>query len=332
MDIAKDQEGTEAIRARIGGSWRDAEDGAGGPRPVSRRASSLDRRFPPSRICDDALAAAHKAKDVMAAMPGYERAALLHRAADILATRTDDIGRAMALESGKALRDSLLETRAFGRHSSPVRRGSRAHPGRARPHGRERPRRRQDRDAHALSGRRGRGHHAVQRTRQSGLPQAGTGTRRGQQHRPQAFAEGAALRAQARRSVHRRRRPAGRGQYRLWRCHRTAARDRSPRRLRELHRLDPRREDHPQLGRHETRRPRARWRRTDFRASRCGPCRRRRSSAHAIPWRSQVRVAFPSRTSSCTSASTTPLSTRWRARWMPSALATRWTWRPRSAR
>jgi acyl-CoA reductase-like NAD-dependent aldehyde dehydrogenase len=61
--------------------------------------------------CDDALGAAEKARKVMAAMPGYERAALLRRAADIVSARADDIGRVMSLETGKALRDSLLEVR-----------------------------------------------------------------------------------------------------------------------------------------------------------------------------------------------------------------------------
>ena len=45
----------------------------------------------------------------MAAMPGYERAALLRRAADNVSARAGEIGRAMTLESGKAIRDSTGE-------------------------------------------------------------------------------------------------------------------------------------------------------------------------------------------------------------------------------
>ncbi len=107
MEIAKTE--VEAIRARIGDSWRDAEN-VQEVRDPYRGSIVAGSPISSKQDCEDALAAAHKAKDVMAAMPGYERAALLHRAADILATRTDDIGRAMALESGKALRDSILET------------------------------------------------------------------------------------------------------------------------------------------------------------------------------------------------------------------------------
>ena len=107
MEMARTE--AEAIRARIGDSWRDAEN-VQEVRDPYRGDAVAHSPISTKQDCDDALAAAHKAKDVMAAMPGYERAALLRRAADIMATRTNDIGRAMALESGKALRDSLVET------------------------------------------------------------------------------------------------------------------------------------------------------------------------------------------------------------------------------
>ena len=96
LDTAKGTAAAESIRARIGGSWRDAET-VQEVRDPYRGETVARSPISTKQDCDDALAAAHKAKDVMAAMPGYERAALLHRAADILATRTDDIGRAMAL-------------------------------------------------------------------------------------------------------------------------------------------------------------------------------------------------------------------------------------------
>jgi hypothetical protein len=108
LDTAKGTAAAESIRARIGGNWRDAETVQEVRNPY-RDETVARSPISTKEDCDDALAAAHDAKDVMSAMPGYERAALLHRAADILATRTDDIGRAMARESGKALRDSVLE-------------------------------------------------------------------------------------------------------------------------------------------------------------------------------------------------------------------------------
>lgn len=98
----------ETIRAQIGGQWRAAERYQEVRDPYR---GDVVARAPVStpRDLDDALAAAHKAKKVMAAMPGYERAALLRRAADLVSTRSDDIARAMTRESGKALRDSLVE-------------------------------------------------------------------------------------------------------------------------------------------------------------------------------------------------------------------------------
>jgi acyl-CoA reductase-like NAD-dependent aldehyde dehydrogenase len=59
--------------------------------------------------CDDALSAAARAKDVMAAMPGFERADLLRRAAGLLFDRSELIGCVMSRESGKALRDCSAE-------------------------------------------------------------------------------------------------------------------------------------------------------------------------------------------------------------------------------
>ena len=50
----------------------------------------------------------------MAAMPGHERAALLHRAADNVQARKEIIARAMTVETGKALRDSLVEVQRAG--------------------------------------------------------------------------------------------------------------------------------------------------------------------------------------------------------------------------
>jgi acyl-CoA reductase-like NAD-dependent aldehyde dehydrogenase len=98
----------ETIRAQIGGNWRDAE-GLQEVRDPYRGDIVAYAPISSSHECNDALAAAHKAKDVMAAMPGFERAALLRRAADAVSARGDEIGRAMALETGKALRDCVFE-------------------------------------------------------------------------------------------------------------------------------------------------------------------------------------------------------------------------------
>jgi acyl-CoA reductase-like NAD-dependent aldehyde dehydrogenase len=99
----------ERIRALIGGAWRDGEafdevrdPFKGGVVAYAPISTAQDR--------DDALASALKAKTAMAALPGYERAAILRRAADIVASRTEEIALAMSLETGKAIGDSRFET------------------------------------------------------------------------------------------------------------------------------------------------------------------------------------------------------------------------------
>ncbi len=60
---------------------------------------------------DATLDAARRAATEIAAMPGYERAALLRRVGEILVERADDIGRVMARETGKAIKDARAEVR-----------------------------------------------------------------------------------------------------------------------------------------------------------------------------------------------------------------------------
>lgn len=108
MDGRETTEKTVIARARVGGAWRDGETFAEirdpyrgdvvGEMPVSTE-----------RDCDDALAAAREARGAMAKMPGYERNALLRRAAEKVAARAPEIGRVMARETGKALRDCVTE-------------------------------------------------------------------------------------------------------------------------------------------------------------------------------------------------------------------------------
>ena len=62
-----------------------------------------------SRDLDDALSSAVSASEDMASMPGYERAALLRRAADSTEAAAQEIGRVMARETGKALNDCVVE-------------------------------------------------------------------------------------------------------------------------------------------------------------------------------------------------------------------------------
>jgi acyl-CoA reductase-like NAD-dependent aldehyde dehydrogenase len=100
----------ELIPARIGGEWRVPETTVN---IIDPYRGDLVARAPVStaRDCDDALVAARTAREAMAAMPGYERAAMLRRIADSVQARAEDIGDAMARESGKAIREAVQEVR-----------------------------------------------------------------------------------------------------------------------------------------------------------------------------------------------------------------------------
>jgi acyl-CoA reductase-like NAD-dependent aldehyde dehydrogenase len=100
--------GAARLGMYIGGQWRygsnerDVCDPYRGTRVACAPESSM-------QDLDDALAAAVAAKPKAAAMPGYERAALLRRVAALLAGRADDIAEIMSRETGKAIRDSRAE-------------------------------------------------------------------------------------------------------------------------------------------------------------------------------------------------------------------------------
>lgn len=100
---------SQTIRMRIGDSWVDAERHQEIRDPYRNDCIA---RAPVSTAqdCEDALACAHAAKSEMAAMPGHERARLLHAAADNVSQRAYEIAEAMTRETGKALRDSRVET------------------------------------------------------------------------------------------------------------------------------------------------------------------------------------------------------------------------------
>lgn len=96
------------IQMHIGGHWRDGQSQQTVCDPYRGDAVAY-APISSAQDCNDALAAAYQAKSVMAAMPGYERAAILQRAADNVAARAQEIGLAMSRESGKALRDAVSE-------------------------------------------------------------------------------------------------------------------------------------------------------------------------------------------------------------------------------
>lgn len=100
--------GPARLRMLIGGAWRD---GTAASDIIDPYRGETVARAPDSSLADldDALAAAVAARRHMAAMPGYERAALLRRVGGLLAGQAEEIAGIMARETGKAIKDSRSE-------------------------------------------------------------------------------------------------------------------------------------------------------------------------------------------------------------------------------
>jgi len=92
----------------IDGVWRDAKDTYSVRDPYRSTVVSHAPRSSQTDL-DDALNAAVAAKAGAAAMPAYERAALLRRAGVLLVERADRIAVIMARETGKAVKDAKAE-------------------------------------------------------------------------------------------------------------------------------------------------------------------------------------------------------------------------------
>jgi succinate-semialdehyde dehydrogenase/glutarate-semialdehyde dehydrogenase len=90
-------------RLLIGGSWTDP---GGAPLPVTSPATGehlADVATADEQAVDAAVAGALEGAEAMEAMAPFDRAALLHRAADLLDERAEHLARQLTEESGKPL-------------------------------------------------------------------------------------------------------------------------------------------------------------------------------------------------------------------------------------
>jgi acyl-CoA reductase-like NAD-dependent aldehyde dehydrogenase len=92
----------------IGGEWREGATMDAVNDPYRNEVVSYQPRSTLADL-DDALRAAVAAKSVIAAMPGFERAALLRRVSALLVERADMIAEVMSRETGKAIKDARGE-------------------------------------------------------------------------------------------------------------------------------------------------------------------------------------------------------------------------------
>ena len=100
--------GPVKLRMLVGAEWRTGVAETPVKDPYRGDVVSL---VPESSLkdLDDALAAALSAKPKVAAMPAYQRAALLRKVGMLLAERADAIAEVMTRETGKAIRDARAE-------------------------------------------------------------------------------------------------------------------------------------------------------------------------------------------------------------------------------
>jgi acyl-CoA reductase-like NAD-dependent aldehyde dehydrogenase len=98
----------ETLPMLIGGEWRQPAATYEVRDPYRGDVTFLAPRSSQGDL-DDALNAAVTAKTKMAAMPGFERAALLRRVGALIVERADRVAQVMARETGKAVKDARAE-------------------------------------------------------------------------------------------------------------------------------------------------------------------------------------------------------------------------------
>jgi acyl-CoA reductase-like NAD-dependent aldehyde dehydrogenase len=100
--------GAPTIPMLIGGEWREGAQTDPVYDPYRNEIVAYQPRSTLQDL-DAALSAAVAARSVIAAMPGFERAALLRRVSALLVERADMIAEVMSRETGKALKDARGE-------------------------------------------------------------------------------------------------------------------------------------------------------------------------------------------------------------------------------
>lgn len=107
-----DRRGTDIVDVPmlIGGEWVAGENMFESRDPYR---GDVVCRAPESSALEvsEAIAAARRAASEVAAMPAYDRAALLRRVGELIVERFDDIGTIMARETGKAVKDAKAEVK-----------------------------------------------------------------------------------------------------------------------------------------------------------------------------------------------------------------------------
>src|SRR5438067_1229523 len=102
-------EKTPTLKMFVGGRWVDSESEATFE-AVSPATGEVIATLPKGTRADAARAveAAHRARAAMAGLGAFERATLLHRVADVMESRREDLARWLSLDQGKPYKTEAL--------------------------------------------------------------------------------------------------------------------------------------------------------------------------------------------------------------------------------
>ena len=96
------------MRMHIGDQWVDKDDKIEVRNPFDGSVVDTVPRGDGEDV-KEAIDTAVRGAEIMAAMPAYERYQILHRAAEIMEQRLEDLGRTVTLEEGKVITEGLGE-------------------------------------------------------------------------------------------------------------------------------------------------------------------------------------------------------------------------------
>ena len=96
------------MKMHVGGQWIGAEDEIEVLNPFDGTVVDTVPRAGTDDVTE-AIDTAVRGAEVMRQMPAFERYELLHRAADLMTERLDDLGRTITLEEGKILTEGMGE-------------------------------------------------------------------------------------------------------------------------------------------------------------------------------------------------------------------------------
>ena len=96
------------MKMHIGGQWVDKDEKIDVINPYDGSVVDTVPKGDANDV-ETALATAVRGAEVMAAMSGYERYQILHRASELMEERLEDLGRTITLEEGKAITEGVGE-------------------------------------------------------------------------------------------------------------------------------------------------------------------------------------------------------------------------------